>query len=361
MFSTLPMTFLGHDNGDTGGGSTSYVDSVQQIEITIGGGDTSETATITSVNTSRSVIFWGGTNTDNTGNTQREIQARIALTNATTVTAYRDTSDATYGVTLRATVVEFTSDMVDSVQSGTITISSGESNTATISSVTTSRSVVLWQGFTGSGATSSMDNLHPTLALTNSTTVTATRGESTSAYQPTIGYTVVQFKSAVIDSIQTVSRELSGLDDTDAHTITSVDTNRSVVIYNGARSTLSTFSAWMYRSALTAATTVTSTRESSSSSSRTVAYTVVEFASGVVNKLRRGSTAVTSTNATADTTITSVDTSKSVLIFGGYGTDSTGADDAYTTATLLNSTTVRAERTSTSSDNEISWEVVEFN
>ena len=76
---------------------------------------------------------------------------------------------------------------VKSVQAGTITIISASSNTATISSVNTSKSVVLYGGTSMSGSADYLVRVE----LTNATTVTATRG--TTLNNSTVAYTVLEF------------------------------------------------------------------------------------------------------------------------------------------------------------------------
>lgn len=79
---------------------------------------------------------------------------------------------------------------VKSVQTGTILMSGVTSNTATISSVNTAKSVVLYGGCKDSLNTGTNLGL-PGLELTNSTTVTATR--STASSVGTAYYTVLEF------------------------------------------------------------------------------------------------------------------------------------------------------------------------
>lgn len=87
---------------------TSMIASVQSGTITIGTGATSNTATITSVNTAKSVVhFLGFTTTWTTTYRGDRTFPRVALTNATTVTAFRDSSDATFTVTVGYCVVEY--------------------------------------------------------------------------------------------------------------------------------------------------------------------------------------------------------------------------------------------------------------
>ena len=86
----------------------------------------------------------------------------------------------------------------------TITIAaSATSNTATISSVDTSLSTIIYGGFTGS-STDAMDADHdmPALVLTDGTTVTASR-QVADATTITIKGTVIVWASSAIESIQT--------------------------------------------------------------------------------------------------------------------------------------------------------------
>ena len=79
---------------------------------------------------------------------------------------------------------------VKSVQTGTILMSGVTSNTATISSVNTAKSVVLFGGWTTDNTSGSL-LFAPYLTLTNATTVTATR--STISNTTTVSYTVLEF------------------------------------------------------------------------------------------------------------------------------------------------------------------------
>lgn len=79
------------------------IKSVQRGVITLSMGVGSNTATITSVDTSKSMIFYLGVAGDATAT--NNIEARVALTNATTVTATRDGTTNSSGVGYQ--VVEF--------------------------------------------------------------------------------------------------------------------------------------------------------------------------------------------------------------------------------------------------------------
>jgi hypothetical protein len=342
-----------------GGGVGTYVASVQQVEITIPSSGTSATATITSVNTSRSVIFWGGYTTSYASTFTAQALGRVELTNATTVTAYRLSSTST--LTIRATVVEFTSSMVASVQAGTIAIASGAtSNTATISSVTTSRSAVFFLGQESNNTFTQVDRAFASLELTNATTVTARRNAS-STNTVTVGYMVVEFQSAAVASVQPRAVTLTSANTSDTDTITSVTTGRTLLLYNGVTTGNVGLENFCYNLELTGATQITLRRTGTSTTTKTVYYTALEFASGVVSSLQRGTLAVASATS-ADATISSVSTSAAICHMPGFSTNATSMAERFASAKLQGATAVRGERgaagTTTST---VGYEVIVFN
>lgn len=87
-------------------------------------------------------------------------------------------------------LTQFLPGAIKSIQRGTITIAgSSTSNTATITSVNTAKSIISLLG-TASTETSTA-NVLAHVALTNATTVTATRGGSTGSL--VVGYQVVEY------------------------------------------------------------------------------------------------------------------------------------------------------------------------
>lgn len=360
---TWPFEFFGNNAGGGGGGGTSYINSIQTFEITIAASSTSNIATITSVNTGNAVIFFAGFTSAETSVTYQDFLSRAELTNATTVTVYRNTS-TTNSITVRGTVVEFTSAAIASVQAGTITIPSGTASaTATISSVNTSNSVVFYLGFTASGAGISSLNYFTSLTLTNATTVTASRNAAPSGITTTVGYCVVNFASGITNSIQQRSVTLSSSTTSDTDTISSINTGNAILIYGGGTTSATAVATFLYNLQLTNSTTVTLSRGGTNAGSRTVNYTVLEFAGGVLNSLQRGTLAMT--NATsADATITSVNTAKTVCNWTGLSSNlsSNAPNECFSTVKLLSATDVRAEVNTAASGITATpgYEVVEF-
>lgn len=164
----------------------------QQFSITISGTSTSGTQTITAVTAANSIIVYQGVevsdfpgaNVNNIGNT-------AVLTNGTTVTATRTNDLASVTTIIKGVVLEFTPGSFKSIQKGTISLSGVDNNTASISSVNTSKAFCLFNG--GRGGDSGASDALAGVALTNPTTVTATIGSAGSGIHPTVvAYNVLE-------------------------------------------------------------------------------------------------------------------------------------------------------------------------
>lgn len=153
-------------------GGSARIKSIQRGTIAIAGGATSNTATITSVDTANTRLVFLGI-LDASGDTTPDIVAcRIALTNATTVTATVNTVGAG-NRTVSYEVVEYFPGAIKTIQRGTFATTGSTTGTATISSVDTTRTTLDYLGFstTFSGGTVVGQALGE-LVLTNATTVT---------------------------------------------------------------------------------------------------------------------------------------------------------------------------------------------
>ena len=167
----------------------SAIRSIQRGSIALSTIQASNTATITAVTTTNSVV---SATVKVDGNPNDQASVAVVLTNSTTVTASRITG-AGVAATVEYTVTEYWPGILKSVQPFTISMTAGvSSNTATITAVVTAKSVIV-----PNGATHTLTNLTPAdvytrLVLTNTTTVTGDRGTTTGA---TVAYgTVVEWK-----------------------------------------------------------------------------------------------------------------------------------------------------------------------
>lgn len=107
---------------------------VQEGTITISSGNASNTATITSLDTSKTFIAHGGMSTSNTYQGEHRNQCSLELTNSTTVTAKRTVIGSTADQVIQYYAVE----MLDgsTVESGTTTIANGSTTPTTQPSLT---------------------------------------------------------------------------------------------------------------------------------------------------------------------------------------------------------------------------------
>ncbi len=147
---------------------TNYITSVgvQKFSITIASGQTTGTATINAVG-SGAFIMPGGCNPSVSSNGE-EISAYLSLTNSTTITATRTLGTAGT-IAVKGCIVDGnTTNLIKSVQFGTITLTTGvTSNTASISAVTNANAVVQYLGYAGGNTTGSFKEDSAALSLSS--------------------------------------------------------------------------------------------------------------------------------------------------------------------------------------------------
>lgn len=144
--------------------------AVQQGQCLNGNGS----ATISSVSTANTMLFWQGMTYSTTWNSYN-LHMYISLTNSTTVQANNFTPSSTANV--RFAVVEFNPAYIKSVNRSVLTsAASAATVTLTIAAVNTAKAFVNWLGFTiNAAAFTNTAQAISASSLTNSTTATATR------------------------------------------------------------------------------------------------------------------------------------------------------------------------------------------
>lgn len=251
--------------------------------------------------------------------------------------------------------------VIQSVQTGTITISAAaSSNTATITSVDTTKSILIYEGRQPTSTGSANNNRSATrIALTNATTVTATRGNTNDAV--TVAFTVIEFASGV-NSIQSGTIAIAGAATSNTATISAVGANAFMLWLGG--STAVTALQWTNCESsveLTNSTTVTARCQTNDA--MTVGYMVVDLDTTIVSAKEQRAVTNTSGNASFTDTITSVDTTKTLLFYNGAivpATSSTVTSFACTTV-LTNATTVTVTRVGTNTGSQtINYTAVTF-
>ncbi len=341
--------------GICGTGIGQYVYFTQQFSITVGNNASSGTATLPlPVNTLTSFIVPGGLQGSGAA---ADINFILTLTNTTTVTATRGTTPVSSSVTITGTVVYASSLLVKTVQSGTISLSTIQTtNTATISAVGTA--VAYNSGFNTAGAVTGTSG-SANAVLTNSTTVTVTRGASGIA--ASVGYQVVEFQSGVVKSLQQLTPTITGTNAVDTSTLSPVvNTANSVIIYSGQSQSVTQISSYPTVE-LTNSNTVTWTRNATASATRNPVATVIEFIPGVIASVNRGVITIGSASTSNTATIGSSSLTRSWCQWlGNQGASGTSAG-LKCAVSLTNATTVTGDRNTTGSAGNVSYDVPALN
>lgn len=150
------------------------------------------TATITAIDPTNSILFFGWAATTTTNADYQVAGTRITVTNSTTLTTVTFNGSASitsYGV------AQYLPGVLRSVQRGSIGLNSGAtSGTATITSVDTTRAVCmdLGDGARSSGASEATNVWTHYKTLTNATTVTAVRNSGGTSSTTTVTYQIVE-------------------------------------------------------------------------------------------------------------------------------------------------------------------------
>lgn len=338
---------------------TAYINSVQQVSITIAALSTTGTATITATVGTPFLIFQGQTTSALA--LQSEALCIVSIS-GTTVTATRSLGTAGSCV-VNVAIVDATSSLVKSVQMGTITLAAN-TGTATITSVTTTNSAVALLGYTSSPSTFNYSVNTPTLVLTNSTTVTASLDNQSGTV--IAGYVVVEFQGAALNqSTQAKSVSWANTSISTTKAVTSVNVNNSMVFFAGSRNGANETAAYEQQTVqLTSGTvaTITAGATAGADSGLICNFTVVEFITGVLSQNAQRGTIVISAGTSNTATVTSATAVNTLCNFTGYRTPTT-ATTSYApilpNLTQTNATTL-TETLNSSGSATVAYEVLTF-
>lgn len=252
--------------------------------------------------------------------------------------------------------------IITSVQDFSCSVSSSSATgDATITSVTTSRAHCVWGGQTFSAVSTNATNYKFYVQLTSSTNVRATRGTASANTAVVVG-SVIEYTTAAISNMQQGTMALTASAATVTATITSVTTTNSAVFNLGSIALSSgTFSDYMFRVELTAATTVTGTRSSSSTDDETIGYVVCSFNTGILNSSTQAFTC-TLTAASSNTAAVSAVTLAQTMTAYGAETNTAGVSvfDRLSWGQLTSTTVYTVSRTSSSQNVIHAGTLIEF-
>jgi hypothetical protein len=278
-----------------------YITSVgvQQFSITIPSSSTTATATITAVGSGAFILF-DGINPSVAASPANDF-ASVTLTNSTTITATRN-SGSSGSVLVTGCIIDGSSNLINSVQYGTVTVSS-TSGTATISAVTNANTAIHLLGWQSSNTTLSGINEFPVLSLSG-TTVTASRNGGTTGTL-TVGFVAIEFKGTALNqSVQNIAATSSSSVTSYTAALTSVNTSNTISIYAGSNiATVTTDIAEIKQyGQLTSSTVLTVHVNTAIAQAKNYNCSVVEFISGLLkSSVQRGTTTVTGTLSNTST------------------------------------------------------------
>lgn len=340
-----------------------WVTSVQTFSITIPSGSATATASISAVG-ALAYEEIGGFTCSNSSNSAPDSECpRIALTSSTQITATRGSATVGQTVTVTGTIVDPSTDLVESVERGTITLSAAANNTATlVTSVDTTRSAVRTLGFSTTEVSSSNTQWKGGVTLTNTNTVTANVNAAGSA-TTTFGYVVVQYKAQAIVRVQQVAAQFSStvLAEND-RAITSVNMANSIIAYGGNKCSSATFTNCQNYLQLTSTVNVGLFRSGTSSTSITPYYAVVEFITGVLKTSQRGAIVVDSVTSNTANLGTAVSTSRAVAHYTGNTASGTAPREVWGNVVLTSGSVVTAAKnTAGVTRSDVGYEVNEYN
>jgi hypothetical protein len=346
---------------------TAIIQSIQPFLITVSTGATAGTAAINAVNTSMSVIFPNGVRSfASQSSFWGVINHRLILTSSVLVTAAHPVATITTNF-VAGTVVEF-ANFVNSIQVGSITVTTATTGgTATINPVS-SRAFVIYQGAGIAGPATSYAAAMAGVTLAASTQVACSVAPSSLGIE--VQFAVVDLTSDLVETVEQINLETQAAASVDTASIASVDVGRTLLIDGGrAVSTqavtqqLATTVMGFYGPVLAGPTSVQFIRAASlTTQTRRHLASVVQFqAQAFATTVQRNTIAVTSVGVTATATISAVTT----LAFLNFPYHSQRGSTAHTPAigtwqAVLASTVITATKASTASNATGSWEVVQW-
>ena len=303
-------------------GSTNPILSVQNVTVTISGGNTTGATAITAVDVANSIILPGcyaGISSQTTGN---NCWARWDFTDSggdeITATRVGTTGD----VTVEVTVVEFASGVLTHNNRTTMTITgTATSNTASLgATVTASRSCVIPMGFSITQTATNDQRRMPVIYRSSTTDMTAyVLTAPGSAQTLTVGFQAIEFSSSYVNNVQTIFYDATTSSTSIDVSITSVDTDRCICFFSGSHTSGSSVSFRQMAAELTNSTTMNFATNFNSSLQRRAAAVVIEFIDDTfLSQVENQSGSITSTNTTATDTITASTIGDTIVTYMGH-------------------------------------------
>ena len=336
--------------------------TLQSGTATISSGNTSTTASISTVDTSKSFVVFSSKGDPGSQTTGGKLSVCGYFSSTTQLTFERNNSGGDTDITIKWYVVSFASGVA--VQHGSTSDVRNNTSDVTISSVTTSQSFVVVStmgsyGWDYGGAQFVRGNIQSSTAL-------RLRARGTTSAGNTCKWQVVDYTGA---SVQLLTGVHSAGTTSGTVSISSITLSNSFIVGNAGHNTSDTGSPEFEPIWRLASSSTIGWERQNSYEDRSYVYQVVSIANEI--SVQRGDETLTGTSTSFSDTLTSVDTAKVFpLVNGPNGhvarrTGSTGNFDsgAFTfEINIASSTSLAGSRAygATNYDAKLYWEVVEF-
>lgn len=349
--------------------STSFWDntlvrSVQEGEITVSAGTTSNTLTLkTPVRVSGTMMIWNGQRCADATLVPAEDMIAITLTNGTTVTATTNASNATDDRTVAFTVIDFQPWAVTQLVYGSVPMSAVNTADLLIPTTDTRRSVISYLGQVTNRATYNVIRDSVELRIQSATTVRATRGNNTAGDFVTPNFCVVEFHPSVPRQITTSLVAVPNNAASGTATIASATPANSLTLYGGwSQSVLGIVDTRTWpRGELTNSTTLTGYVGAATSAQANIRLTVIDFNPRWIKSKQPGTVIVSSGTGTNSRTINSVNLNKTVVGYLNASMPTNLADNRAWGTSGLGATEVSSSRGGVPAvDTTYGQEVLEF-
>jgi hypothetical protein len=330
---------------------------VQYGTITVASGSTSGTASISAMG-SGGFLLMDGQNASQAGASLAQSSCTLSIS-GTTITAARQTGGANTVTVPFVAVDGDTTNLIKSVQFGSVSFTGGSSTlNATISAVTTGNTAVAHLGVLGTSTSVSLNLTWPIWALASSTAVSMTT--NTSGGTLTGRFCAIEFQSAALVSLQYAVDTNAPSATTRARTITAVTLANTLSIYAGQWSSSTTASSQVQYGQLTATTTLTIGTNSAGFVSISFASFIVNLNSALVETAAQRGLISQAAAASGTAAISSVNTAHAILSYMGQKTNGSNWNVITSSLSLTSSILVTAN-SGASTTNSTSYEVIALN
>jgi len=338
--------------------SLGIIDYVEYGSITLAASSSSGTYTLSRSYPSglRSVFILGNDYAVTTGSAE-DFLAVVTFDSANTIRASRfpdPVSSAT--TTVNFAVVEWDTQAIQSIQTVNIQHFGTTAKTQAITSVNASSTVLNVTGYTSTSTSNLPRQVTATITLNTGTQLKSERLSNTQGVTTTVE--VIEFKPAVISSIQSVNVALPALSRTTV-TINSVDTNRTMVTSRGSRSSGTGQTTINCYVELLNSTTLIAVRNTATNNC-VYGVDVVEFNTGYISYAKNEDFRI-SASLVATSTIAATDVTKTLVNFLGFSVNAANLAAGATRCTLFSTTEVPCRRTTTSNMASTSINVIQSN